>query len=216
MALLYLTWRGLRSIAWLARRPGVLAVSALVVILLLAYVTSSLAFQAREHTLLSRFGALAQTGISGTPRWHLWIASSELIKEDPIFGIGLNNTRVLLDYSSSHQIILSVWLEMGFLGLLAFLGICIYYISSGFAMLWRLPSGDRKNDVQCTLDMFMLTFAYLQVSGYLYGTFHTSGTFYFHTLLACGFLTRCFAREEYSYVPVEPEALLVRDEAWVY
>jgi O-antigen ligase len=220
LALMYLVWRGLRSITWLARRPGILVTSALLTMGMLAYVTSSYAFQTRKYTLLGRFSELAQSGISQTSRWQLWLASIELIKHNPIFGIGLNNTVLLLNFSSSHQILLSIWLEMGFLGVLAFAGICIYVIGSGLAMLWRLPTGLIKDDMRCTMDMFILTFLYLQVAGYLYGTFSTSGTYFFHTLLACVFLARCFAREQKAYQPAASEDHLFDEEIpaqrWVY
>lgn len=205
LAVMYLAWRGLRSFTWLARRPGILAISALVTMGMLAFVMSSFAFQSREYTLLGRFEELSRTGIGQTARWKLWVASLAMIEKHPIFGIGLNNTLSALDFSSSHQIILSVWLEMGFLGVCAFLGISLYVIGSGLATLWRLPAGPVKDDLRCTVDMYILTVLYLQVSGYLYGTFHISGTYYFHTLLACVFLARCFANEQIDNGPISQQ-----------
>ncbi len=104
----------------LAIRVGAIAVGALVL-------TSALAIAA---VLPERLNPLRQTGGF---RVDLWLSSLEMVRDHPILGIGLDNFAYVYqsylregavaepNLSHPHNWILHVWLELGVLGLVAFL-----------------------------------------------------------------------------------------------
>lgn len=81
---------------------------------------------------------------SQTSRFILWESAIDLIKKNPINGVGLMGFHEAYKkyplgpdgvvHNYPHNIILNFWLEIGLSGLIAFLGIVIYF----YKIVWRL------------------------------------------------------------------------------
>jgi O-antigen ligase len=78
-------------------------------------------------------------------RFATWIATMQLISEGPVFGVGLNNLHSLLDrreveygnivnLSSPHNSYLSMLVELGVIGLLAYLGVVASIMKRGVSL----------------------------------------------------------------------------------
>jgi O-antigen ligase len=97
--------------------------------------------------VLSRLAAtfsLADT--SSLERISLWRESFDAIAHRPLFGVGLGNyiatVRPLYAVGTpfyAHNLYLDISLEMGLLGLIAFLGICLYALSCVLKLRHRDP-----------------------------------------------------------------------------
>lgn len=146
---LILTWaRG----AWLGVAVGVLAV------LLLGRsrkITIPLAVATALGVVLLQFGRTDSAG-SAVSRLNIWSAAWQVIRDHPLFGIGLDQFLYLdrkeypipdsrfMAIAHPHNLILDVWLRLGLLGLAVFAWLLI----GAYRLLWQAwrrlaPSPDR-------------------------------------------------------------------------
>ena len=101
--------------------------------------------------------------LSGQLRFNIWQGAVELIKEKPVLGVGLDGyERLAPDYQKRfydphtgelisvethpypHNLYLTLWLELGLLGLIVFTWILIKFFKQGFKQL------DKKNVIIST------------------------------------------------------------------
>jgi O-antigen ligase len=72
----------------------------------------------------ARFAAAGEdpTSVSRLERWE---AGVEIANDYPLFGIGYNNWVTFYGPAESHNIFIQAWAELGYMGLLAFLGMIV-------------------------------------------------------------------------------------------
>lgn len=79
-------------------------------------------------------------------RWEYWIAANNMIKDNPIFGVGPDNFAMLYpkykvaiaeEVQNTHNNFMQIWVEQGIIGFLAFCGIWITVIGKGLKGLYK-------------------------------------------------------------------------------
>ncbi len=93
--------------------------------------------------------------LSGQLRLNIWQATFQLLKDRPIFGVGLRGYQKLIPqyqkpfslptgeiiseetHPYPHNLFLAIWTELGLLGLFVFLIIIFHFFRSGFQKLFR-------------------------------------------------------------------------------
>jgi O-antigen ligase len=143
---------------WLGALAG-----GLVVIAALSHRRLALRFGGLAGLLLVLVSALAIAGVlperlnplrqTGGFRLDLWQSSLEMIRDHPVFGVGLDNFAYLYqqvylregaaaepNLSHPHNWLLHVWLELGVLGLIAFVALLVRFWRRARAALTRPAS----------------------------------------------------------------------------
>ena len=96
--------------------------------------------------------------LSGRLRINIWKGAAEMLKEKPILGAGLNGYRILASqyqeryydketqelisvetHPYPHNLFLTIWLELGLLGLVIFFLILFQFFRQGFKNLRKEP-----------------------------------------------------------------------------
>lgn len=118
----------------------------LLIILLLIF-----SFPASRNYFVQKVGL---QDLSGQLRFNIWQGALELIKEKPVLGVGLDGyERLAPDYQKRfydphtgelisvethpypHNLYLTLWLELGLLGLIVFVWVLIKFFKQGFKQL---------------------------------------------------------------------------------
>jgi len=104
------------------------------------------------QSIISRFTSIGDLSDSSTSyRVHIWHASSAMIRDNPISGIGVgegawDQLYPLYSYMGveaaphSHNLYLQIWLELGLTGILAFVVFLFLLYQSGFTMFASIGS----------------------------------------------------------------------------
>lgn len=127
---------------WLGAAVSLLVLAALVSRRILALTAAgALACGAVGLLLAARFGIeRVMSGSTATFRLQIWSAALAMLRDHPLLGIGLDNflyayqlqymlpaARAEPNISHPHNWILQFWLELGLLGLLAFVGLAVRF-----------------------------------------------------------------------------------------
>jgi O-antigen ligase len=139
LGMVLLAWRGRRALPFLA---GAGALGALALI--------PLAQVLPRLRQITDFG-----GVTGTLRLNLWRSSVELLRENPLQGVGLDQflyayrSRYILpaawqdpDLSHPHNLFLDYWVRLGFFGLLLGLATQVIFWRTCLTVRAKLQTGD--------------------------------------------------------------------------
>jgi O-antigen ligase len=105
-----------------------------------------------------RFATLLDTqGGTAFLRVKLWQGTINMIRDHPLFGVGLDNflyqyrTRYVLpeaweepNLSHPHNLVLDYWTRLGILGLVALIWQQWAFFKMGLKTYWRLPEGPER------------------------------------------------------------------------
>jgi len=126
-----------------SRRPTIIMVTAIILIIFLIPTT--------RHFMLER---ITFHKLSGQLRLNIWQGAWTMIKSHPIVGVGLRNYQKLAPqyqefyyqpqtgqlistetHPYPHNLFLAIWVELGLLGLLAFLALLIKFFGQGYKIV---------------------------------------------------------------------------------
>lgn len=126
-----------------------------VLVLILVLILLLLSFSVSRHYLTEK---IFFQDLSGRLRVNIWKGASEILKEKSVLGAGLNGYRVLApqyqeryyDQSTQelisvethpypHNLLLTIWLELGLLGLVIFFLILFQFFKKGFKNFKKEP-----------------------------------------------------------------------------
>ena len=106
--------------------------------------------------------------VSGDVRLALWKGTWNLLQAHPLQGAGLAGFPFVYDrfrlpshvelLQYPHNIFLDFWVELGLLGLVWLIGICVWYFFTGLRVLWRHTDSDPY--VKIILAPMIATFVY--------------------------------------------------------
>ena len=126
-----------------------------VLISILIFVLILLSFSSSRHYLTEK---IFFQDLSGRLRVNIWKGATEILKEKPIMGAGLNGYRILAPqyqeryydkdtqelisvetHPYPHNLFLTIWLELGLLGLVIFFLILFQFFRQGFKNFKKEP-----------------------------------------------------------------------------
>jgi O-antigen ligase len=127
-------------------------------------------------------------------RFATWIATLQLLNTGPIFGVGLNNLHGLLaravtkygtfgSYSTPHNSLLSILVELGIVGFVAYSAIIVTIIKTGLRLCRR--SDYSKKDKWRGIGLVGIMVAYFTPSMFA-NTMYVPGLIHFYVYLFAG------------------------------